>query len=80
MSASPRRPGDKRAAAPAARRRAFKALLQIGNVLQACGVRLRQHHGFDGRHDPLHLIVGEHHLALALDVTDVAVRQNVWWH
>lgn len=48
------------------------------DVLQVCGARLRQPPCFDGFHDPLHLGLGEEHLPLALDVSDVPARQDVW--
>lgn len=48
------------------------------DMLQVRGARLWQHPCFDGRHDPLHLSLGEEHLPLALDVSNVAARQDVW--
>ena len=50
------------------------------NVLQVCGACLRQHPCFDGFHDPLHLSLGKQHLPVALDVSNVAARQDVWRH
>lgn len=72
------RPEDQRAAAPATGRGALEALLQVIDVLQVCGARVRQHPCFDGFHDPRHLGLSEDHLTLALDVGDVPARQDVW--
>ena|SRR5688572_10870239 len=72
IAAGPGRPKDQRVAAPATGRGALEALLQMINVLQVCGVRLRQHLCFDGRLYPLHLSLREEHLPLALDVSNVA--------
>ena len=80
ISAGSGRPKDQRAAAPGTGRGALEALLQMINVLQVCSARLRQHLCFDGRLYPLHLSLGEEHLPLALDVSDVAASQDVWRH
>lgn len=68
------RPEDQRAAASATGRGAIEALSQMIDVLQVCGVRLRQHPCFDGFHDPRHLGLSEDHLTLALNVGDVPAR------
>lgn len=74
IAAGPGCPEHQRVAASGTGRGALEALLQIIDVLQVCGACLRQHPCVDGVHDPLHLSLGEEHLRLALNVTDVPAR------
>ncbi len=71
--------GSQRQCAPAFRARggAGKSRIQIGNVLAPGGPRLGQHAGLDGQNNVVHLLAGEEHIALTLDVGHIAVRDRV---